>query len=225
MNSAADKSIPGGRCQHSPGQDTTTKSPTIDQCLEFIERYEMFDNIRAHSFVVARIAEALINGLLEAEKSPGPLANKGEVIAGALLHDIAKTLCLKSDCLHAEAGRDICLQLGYPIMAEIVAEHVILKNFTRDSYKNGIFGAKELVFYADKRVLHDQVVSLGDRLDYILERYGNGDPVREQRIRENFYHALELERLLFSYLDFTPEEITLHMSHEQFSFGAKTADP
>lgn len=176
----------------------------------------MLDNIRAHSFVVARIADALVSGLYEAEKSPGPLAKRDEVIAGALLHDIAKTLCLKTDCLHAEAGRDICLELGYPSLAEIVAEHVVLNNFTSNLYQKGIFGAKELVFYADKRVLHDQVVSLGDRLDYILERYGNGDALREQRIRENFGQALELEHLLFSFLDFTPEEITHHMSHKHF---------
>lgn len=138
------------------------------------------------------------------------------MIAGALLHDIAKTLCLKTDCLHAEAGRDICLQLGYPAMAEIVAEHVILRNFTIDLYRRGIFGAKELVFYADKRVLHDQVVSLGDRLEYILERYGNGDSLREKRIRENFDQALELEHLLFSFLDFAPEEITQKISHKHF---------
>lgn len=221
MNSAADNNIQGDRYQPGSGsnQDASPNVPTIGQCLEFIELYEMYDNIRAHSFVVARIAETLVNGLYEAEKSPGPLAAKDEVIAGALLHDIAKTLCLKTNCLHAEKGRDICIELGYPSMAEIVAEHVILKNFTGDLYKKGIFGAKELVFYADKRVLHDQVVSLGDRLDYILERYGNGDPAREQRIRENFDQALELESFLFSFLDFNPEEITQHMSHEQFLSG------
>lgn len=219
MSSAADNHNRRGNDQPESRQDSSGNVPTIGQCLEFIERYEMFDNIRAHSFVVARIAEALVKGLHEAGKSPGPLANIDEVIAGALLHDIAKTLCLKTDCLHAETGRDICLELGYPLMAEIVAEHVVLRNYTYDLYKQGIFNAKELVFYADKRVLHDQVVSLGERLDYILARYGNGEPVRERRIRENFDQALKLERYLFSYLDFSPEEITLHMSREQFLPG------
>ncbi len=93
-------------------------------------------------------------------KSPGPLPDKEEVIAGALLHDIAKTLCIKTDCRHAEIGRQICVELGYPELSEIVAEHVVLKNFTADLYIQGIFGSKEIVYYADKRVRHDQVVSL-----------------------------------------------------------------
>ena len=219
MNSAADNHIAWDADHPEIRQDHSKNVPTIGQCLEFIERYEMFDNIRAHSFVVARIAEALVKGLHEAGKSTGPLANHDEVIAGALLHDIAKTLCLKTECLHAETGRDICLELGYPAMAEIVAEHVVLQNYTNELYQKGIFGAKELVFYADNRVLHDQVVSLDDRLDYILERYGNGDPARERRIRENFDQALKLERFLFSFLDFSPEEITQHISQEQFLPG------
>ncbi|MFW2368068.1 MAG: HD domain-containing protein [Desulforhopalus sp.] len=216
MNSVADKRSPGSRPQPLPPKDDGKKIPAISQCLEFIEVYEMLDNIRAHSFVVARIAETLVDGLYTAGKSTGPFANRDEVIAGALLHDIAKSLCLKTDCLHAETGRDICLELGYPDISEIVAEHVILKNYTNDLYQKGIFGAKELVFYADKRVLHDQVVSLDDRLDYILERYGKGDPVREQRIRENFSQAQELESYLFSFLDFNPEDIRQHMSHKIF---------
>ena len=62
----------------------------------------MLDNIRAHSFVVARVAEALVDGLGRTGKTPGPLPDKEEVVAGALLHDIAKTLCIKTDCRHAE---------------------------------------------------------------------------------------------------------------------------
>lgn len=219
MNSVADNRPPGSRPQAQPRQGKGKNIPAISQCLEFIDLYEMLDNIRAHSFVVARIAETLVDGLYTAGKSAGPLANRDEVIAGGLLHDIAKTLCLKTDCLHAETGRDICIELGYPEISEIVAEHVILKNYTSDLYRKGIFGAKELVFYADKRVLHDQVVSLDDRLDYILERYGKGDPAREQRIRENFSQAQELEYFLFSFLDYNPEEIIQHMSNKIFLPG------
>lgn len=177
----------------------------------------MLDNIREHSFVVARVAVSLIDGLYRTGKSPGPLPNKDEVIAGALLHDIAKTLCIKTDCRHAEIGRQICVELGYPELSEIVAEHVVLKNFTADLYTQGIFGTKEMVFYADKRVRHDQVVSLDHRLEYIIERYGDNNPAKEQLIRENFNKTLDLEKYLFSFLDFSPEEITNHIKHLSFS--------
>jgi len=194
----------------------TKQIPSIKQCLRFHDQYDMLDNIRAHSFVVARVAESLVDGLHRTGRSDGPLPDKEEVIAGALLHDIAKTLCIKTGCRHAEIGRQLCLELGYPELSEVVAEHVVLKNFTSELYKRGIFGTKEMVFYADKRVCHDQVVSLNDRLNYILERYGNNDPARELLIRRNFRQTLEFENYLFGFLDFLPDEITRHMSPVQF---------
>lgn len=191
--------------------------PSINQCLEFHDKFEMLDNIRAHSFVVARVAESLVDGLQRTGKTFGPLPDKEEVIVGALLHDIAKTLCIKTDCRHAEIGRQICIELGYPEISEIVAEHVVLKNFDADLYATGVFGSKEMVFYADKRVLHDQVVPLDSRLEYILDRYGDKNSAKEQLIRQNFNQTVDFEKHLFSFLDFLPAEITKHMSHEKFS--------
>lgn len=181
--------------------------PSISQCLEYIDRYEMLDNIRDHSIMVARVAGTLADGLRQSGRATAPLPNRAEVTAGALLHDIAKTMCLQTTCNHAEAGQRICVELGYPEIGEIVAEHVILKTFTADRYAQGLFGAKELVFYADKRVLHDQVVPLSSRLDYILERYGEGNPLREKYIRLNFQRTLDLEKFLFRFLDFTPATV------------------
>lgn len=191
--------------------------PSINQCLELHDRFQMYDNIRAHSFVVARVAEALVDGLERTGKSAGPLPDKEEVIVGALLHDIAKTLCIKTHCHHAEVGRQICLELGYPELSEVVAEHVVLKSFTQDLYVQGIFGTKEMVYYSDKRVRHDQVVSLAGRLEYILKRYGDNNPVKEQLIEKNFSKSLDLERHLFCFLDFHPDELIQNMPHTQFT--------
>lgn len=192
----------------------TKQIPSISQCLEYFDRYEMLDNIRAHSFVVARVAGALVDGLGRTGKAIDPLPDLAEVTAGALLHDIAKTLCLHTACHHAEVGQLICIELGYPDIGEIVAEHVVLKNFSAESYARGLFGAKEIVFYADKRVCHDQVVPLAQRLDYILERYGDKNPIKEKYIRLNFQRTLDFEQFLFEFLDFPPEEVLLHLSWE-----------
>ena len=191
--------------------------PSVNQCLKLHDQFEMLDNIRAHSSVVARVAESLVDGLQRAGKSSAPLPDREEAVVGALLHDIAKTLCIKTGCRHAEIGREICLELGYPEMGEIVAEHVVLKNFRADLYAMGIFGAKEIVFYADKRVCHDQVVSLDDRLEYILGRYGDHNPAKEYLIRQNFKQTIDFETYLFGYLDFKPEEISSYISPAQFS--------
>lgn len=192
--------------------DMVRSIPSVSQCLSLFEQYAMLDNIRNHSILVAQVAGGLVDGLVRTGKTPGPPANREETIAAALLHDIAKTLCIKTGCHHADIGREICIDLGYPEIGEIVAEHVVLKNFAAQHYQQGAFGAKELVFYADKRVRHDEVVSLPDRLDYILERYGDGNPAKEHHIRLNFGRTLELEKYLFAFLDFTPEEVSDHLA-------------
>ena len=64
----------------------------------------------------------------------------------------------------------------------------------------------EIVNYADKRVLHDQIVLLTDRLAYILERYGDGMESRE-RIMGLWGKSKELEKKIFSCLPFIPEAL------------------
>lgn len=191
--------------------------PSITECLELHERYAMLDNIRAHSTVVARVAEALVDGLTRAGKTSGPLPDKKKAVVGALLHDIAKTMCIETGCRHAEIGRQICVELGYQELSEIVAEHVVLKNFPKNLYKKGIFGAKEIVFYADKRVCHDQIVSLDGRLEYILGRYGDHNPEKELLIHQNFKQTLTFEKYLFAFLDFQPQQIIQHASFKSFN--------
>ena len=172
-----------------------------------MEEYGMLDNIRAHSIMVARVAHVLLSTLSGSTTVNGSLPPENLVMAGALLHDIAKTPCLENSCDHARQGRDICLQLGYPEVAEVVREHVILKQFSPDRYNKGCFLAKELVYYADKRVRHDEIVSLEERLEYILDRYGNNDPERHSLIMENFMKCQELETFLFRSADMEKESL------------------
>jgi len=191
------------------------QAPSIDQCKAWMDSYEMLDNIRAHSYLVARVAELLVDELNRVGKTPD-VADKQLVIAGGLLHDIAKTLCIRTGCHHARVGREICQEIGYPHLGELVEEHVYLKNFTSELYKEGLFGAKEIVNYADKRVRHDEIVSLSERLSYILERYGHGDPAREKLIRKNFSFTTELEQFLFSFLDFSPDLLESRLQSRTF---------
>ncbi len=166
----------------------------------------MLANIRHHSLVVARLAEQLLQGLgAVAPNRPQP--EQRLVIAGALLHDIAKTPCLNTDCDHAKAGGEICRSHGYDEIAAIVEEHVILRRYEPERYRTGSFSAGELVYYADKRVRHNVVVNLDERLEYIIDHYGKGNPVRRQLIRENFQKCLTLEQYLFDWLPFAPEKL------------------
>ncbi len=172
--------------------------PSVTQCLQHMDDEKMLPNIRAHSLMVARVTHLLF---LELSKSPQkniPLPPENLLLAGAILHDIAKTQCLDSGCHHAKKGRDFCERLGYTEVGEIVREHVWLFEFSPERYRSGHFYAKELVYYADKRVRHDSVVTLEEREEYILERYGNNDPERHRLIKENFRNCQEMEDFLFA---------------------------
>jgi putative nucleotidyltransferase with HDIG domain len=190
--------------------------PSIAQCLALMDRYDMFDNIRAHSLTVARVAEALLAGLTPTKTNEKNLPDLHLVLAGALLHDIAKTICLNSECDHAKKGRDICLEHGFQAIGEIVREHVVLKEFSTDRYAQGIFFAKEIVYYADKRVRHDSIVSLDERMTYIIERYGNNDQKRHLTIQENFKRCQILEYHLFSHINFATDDLADKVSTKSF---------
>jgi putative nucleotidyltransferase with HDIG domain len=173
-----------------------------------MDEFAMLDNIRDHSIMVAQVAESLLSGMIPETLGDTP-PPRDLVISGALLHDIAKTQCIKEQCDHSKLGKAICRDLGYPEIGEIVQEHVILAEFPVERYKKGIFLAKEIVHYADKRVLHDRVVSLEARLDYIIERYGDNNPTRHALIKKNFSLCRELEGFLFAHIRYTPEELPL----------------
>ncbi len=189
---------------------STNCVPTLDECLALMDEHGMLDNIRAHSFQVARVAEAVIEALGQG-KLKNRLPDPDLVRAGALLHDIAKTPCLGNKCDHAKIGRDICVEIGYPDIGEIVREHVVLYDFSPERYQRGNFLAKEIVYYADKRVRHDAIVTLAKRLEYILDIYGDSSKERHELIRKNFKRCQDMEAHLFTFIDFAPEELVNHI--------------
>ncbi len=172
-----------------------------------MDRYEMLANIREHSFIVARVAETIVRELQLPAAGPAGAPALDLVLAGALLHDIAKTKCLDGSCQHAEEGMLICTEHDYPEVGAIVREHVILSSFDTDDYRRGHFPAREIVYYADKRVRHTEIVELSQRLDYIIDHYSGGSDHITRRIRQNFERCVELENYLFGYLPFEPDEL------------------
>jgi uncharacterized protein len=173
--------------------------PTVDECFQLMDTYRMLPNIRAHSIVVARIASFLSTSLADA----GIHMSLDTIIAGALLHDIGKTACLTTPENHAAKGQEICRAEQLDGIGDIVAEHVILKDYSPAME----LSEKVIVYYADKRVNHDQVVSLKERLAYIIRQYGNGDHRLQKLITKNFNRCVTIEKRIFSFLDFQPDEL------------------
>jgi len=173
--------------------------PSVQQCFALMTKYEMLENIKAHSIMVEKIASLVARSLQEA----GDTLSLEKVTAGALMHDIAKTQSLKTREDHSAKGSEICLQNHLDEIADIVAEHVVLKAFDQD----GPVLEKEIVYYADKRVNHDKVVSLEERLAYLIRQYGKGDERLIRRMGKNFEMCKQVESKLFSKLRFAPQDV------------------
>ena len=161
--------------------------------------HAMLPHIREHSFAVMRVACFLGEALVEAGFDLAlPL-----VTTGALLHDLGKTPCLGTTTNHAEYGAAILEDLGYPQVAQVVREHVHLNGERRDPRP---VRESELVNYADKRVLHTEVVTLEDRFADLKVRYGR-TPEARARINATETRARTLEKKLFAPLRLTPQDL------------------
>lgn len=155
----------------------------------------MMDHIVCHSLQVCRIA-LFLSDSLEAD------LDADLVQAAALLHDITKTRGLQTRENHAETGKQLLADMGYPEVGAIVGQHVLLDTyFSSDSPTEA-----EIVNYADKRVVHDKVATLSQRMEYIMGRYGT-KPERREYIRMLGEKTRRLEDRLFRFCPFSPEEV------------------
>jgi putative nucleotidyltransferase with HDIG domain len=174
--------------------------PSAEECIELMDRYGMLDNIRAHSFVVEKVANRIAMGNIDA----GCDISIEKVTAGSLMHDIGKTLCLDTKDNHAVKGKEICIQNNFSEIADIVDEHIILKSYEPE----GSIRVREIVYYSDKRVNHNKIVSLDERLEYLLTRYAKGNKKISHLIINNFNVCKDVEKKLFARLDFRPDELS-----------------
>jgi putative nucleotidyltransferase with HDIG domain len=174
------------------------KIPTKAQCYQLMCDMNMMDHIVVHSIQVCRVATFLAEQLV----LQGYRLNLDIIRAAALLHDITKTRSFQTEENHAETGGQFLAAQGYPEIGELVRQHVRL-----DEYSNPVnLGEVEVINYADKRVLHDQVVSLDKRRAYILERYGKL-PEHRERIRRLWQKTLDMEAAIFSRLPIAPQDL------------------
>ena len=158
----------------------------------------MLDHIVAHSLQVCRVALSLADQM----KSTHPGLDHQMLQAAALLHDITKTRSFDTGENHAETGAEFLAELGFPEVAELVRQHVRLDSY---SGRTRVDDAA-VINYADKRVLHDAVVSLDERMQYIYERYGK-TAVHQQRIRKLWQVTAALENRIFGQLAISPADL------------------
>ena len=158
--------------------------PSREECDELMAKYSMLPNIIVHSQQVMRVSLAITDNLKN-----GVSINRDLVMAAALLHDITKTRSLETRERHDQSGGELLRELGFACVGEIVKQHVILLNFNPQERLE----EREIINYADKRVMHDRIVSLTERVEDLIQRYGATEEIKNL-IRQNEGQAFAIER-------------------------------
>jgi probable phosphoglycerate mutase len=128
--------------------------PTKKECYKLLKENKTPSNIIKHSEVVLKV----VLGIIKKLEKRGIKADKNLLMSAALLHDIVKH---KPD--HVSACEKYLRNRGYTKLANVVAAHSLRK----------LPGSLEgkIIFYADKRVKGDKIVSLEERFKYLKKRY------------------------------------------------------
>jgi putative nucleotidyltransferase with HDIG domain len=170
----------------------------------------MLPNIIAHSRQVMRVSLVITDNLKN-----GLSINRNLIMAAALLHDITKTRALETREPHDQSGGELLRELGFARIGEIVRQHVILLDFNPQEKLEG----REIVNYADKRVMHDRIVSLAERVEDLIRRYGITEEIKD-RIRQNASTAYALEKKIASSMT-----IDLDSAIQSIENNQNTAEP
>lgn len=171
---------------------------SIEWGYELLHKEEVPLHIIAHSERVALISLLLGCQLKEAGE---PLDLK-TLTLGALLHDVKKFSSLKTGENHALAGYKLMQTLGHERVGEIIYAHIFLK-----APKPGApISEEEIVFYADKRVKHAEIVLLKERFSDLRVRYGRTLKalIRMALLEEM---TLLLEKRIFKKIPLKPEDL------------------
>jgi len=176
--------------------------PSKKECFDLIKKMAMMDHIIDHSIMVSNVAIFLSLKL----KKYSPTLDSRLATSAALLHDITKTRSFETKENHSETGGLMLKNLGYPEVGDVIRQHVILDSYGTDSPVS----VQEIVNYSDKRILHDKVVSLNSRLEYITLRYGTNTEFKN-RIKTLWTNTINLETKIFCHLDITPGQLSDHV--------------
>jgi len=206
--------------------------PSHNECQAMIRQCHLPLHILRHSEAVRKMGVFLARQLLE----KGIPVDVELVDRACLLHDLfrvcdcpledfswfeqpvteadkARWRRLKeenSEHRHEEAAY-VFLKDRYPVLAETIRQH----KYTAVLDENG--GPKsweaKLVYYADKRAMHDKIVPLKERLEEAHQRSALIFPAEDADRRAAFESKVDslifaLEAEIFSRLDVAPDDVT-----------------
>lgn len=180
-----------------------------------MQEYHVPLHVQRHCMQVGRIAAYFAERMVERGLSVDVLLAK----QGGLLHDLVKIVDFQTwapetfpqtvtqedlavwmatrtrfkGIHHADAGAQILLERGEKELARVIRKHKFAQILDEEDPLQT--WEEKLVYYADKRVKHDQIVSLLDRLEDGRARYAFTPKAQEDSARAEIL-ILELEKEL-----------------------------
>lgn len=179
--------------------------PSREKITKWREENHLPDHIIRHCEVVGLLAENLAKELVKR----GIVARPEALLTAGILHDLFRfldfpreeertskpvwvNLAKKYACHHEEACVRFLEEQGFPGLAAIIRPH-------------GLHGInplpalqsleQKILFYADKRVIFDRIVSLDERFDDFMRRYGKGTESEQAKLWRT--QAKQLEKEMF----------------------------
>lgn len=173
--------------------------PDEKQCARLWDKYDVMPHIREHCRAVASVAVEIAR---RAERSglvpQNRLLNESSALAAALLHDLAKTYAIRHGGSHAQLGAAwVREETGNPALAQAVLFHVSWpwENTVMDDVQDPL-RLPIVIAYADKRARHAEIVSIRERFDDLIVRYGISEEKKRSLLRY-YEHTERVEQALF----------------------------
>jgi tRNA threonylcarbamoyladenosine biosynthesis protein TsaE len=194
----------------------------------YYEEWSTPANVRRHCRTVAHVAMALADAYVRS----GEIVDTTLLYTSSMLHDMARVCDFRvmdrskftppiddktwnkwlelreihQGKDHSDIAAEQLKSRGFTQTAEAIRLHqagtVILEPRSYDTLE------KKILYYADKRVKHEEVVSISERFRDGRERYGIHDSSKEKLFFQDVeLFTLELEKELFGGLDLQPEDI------------------
>lgn len=188
-----------------------------DEIVEKLyEKYKTPKHVTEHCQKVAYVADKIAGAYDE----KGVDLDRENLRYACLLHDVLRIIDFHAGSEYLEMQNKLKekypnmdhSQAAYEMLDEI-GEHVIAKIIKKHEFEgivvseNQPFTLEEKIMtYSDKRVLHEDIVSISDRFEDGKRRYNpnNENQEREQQIYDVYF---QLEKELFEGLDINPEDI------------------
>ena len=142
--------------------------PTEEECDAVCSGLKISGQVTAHSRVVAELARTLAVLLNRA----GLALDLPLIVAAGRLHDIARG---QPD--HAGAGARLIAEMGYPRVGAVVAKHMDIQSHGPS------LDEADLIYFADKCVEEDRLVSLEERFEKSMSRYADRPHILKKIVR------------------------------------------